>query len=62
MIGRFAESFARLQCTTGSCELSRGLWLWGGSVLGAGGVAVVALLTLRALGEWSSRAARQAAG
>ncbi len=48
------ESFAQLQCTKGSCELSRGLWLWGGSIVGALGVAVVATLTLRALGEWSS--------
>jgi hypothetical protein len=48
------ESFAELQCKTGSCELSRGLWLWGGSIVGALGVAVVAVLTLRAFGEWSS--------
>jgi hypothetical protein len=47
-------SFAQLQCGKGSCDLSRGLWLWGGSIVGALGVAVVATLTLRALGEWNS--------
>jgi hypothetical protein len=46
------ESFASLQCSSGSCDLSRGLWLWVGSIVGALGVAVVAVLTLRALGEW----------
>ncbi len=51
-------SFADLQCTEGSCDLSRGLWLWGCSILGALGVAVVAVLTLRALGEWSTRSRR----
>ncbi len=51
-------SFADLQCTDGSCDLSRGLWLWGCSILGALGVAVVAVLTLRALGEWSTRSRR----
>jgi hypothetical protein len=47
-------SFAELQCSKGSCDLSRGLWLWGGSIVGALGVAIVATLTLRALGEWNS--------
>jgi hypothetical protein len=46
------ESFASLQCSSGSCDLSRGLWLWLGSIVGALGVAVVAVLTLRAFGEW----------
>jgi hypothetical protein len=47
-------SFATLQCATDGCTLSRGLLLWGGSVVGALGAAVVAMLTLRALGEWRS--------
>ncbi len=56
--GLIGISFADLQCTEGSCDLSRGLWLWGCSILGAIGVAVVAVLTLRALGEWNTRTAR----
>jgi len=47
-------SFATLQCRTGGCQLSRGLFLWVGSLIGAIGLAVVATLTLRALGEWRS--------
>ncbi len=46
-------AFATLQCPHHlACVTSRSLSLWGGSVLGAGGVAVVSVLTLRALGEW----------
>jgi hypothetical protein len=52
-------SFAQLQCGKGSCDLSRGLWLWGGSIVGALGVAVIATLTLRAFGEWSSIRAQE---
>ena len=47
-------AFATLQCSHGSCTTSRGLFLWLGSLAGAGGTAVVAVLTLRALGEWRS--------
>jgi hypothetical protein len=47
-------SFATLQCTAGACSLSRGLFLWVGSLVGALGAAVVAVITLRALGEWRS--------
>jgi len=45
-------SFATLQCSSGECTLSRGVFLWLGSLAGALGAAVVAVLTLRALGEW----------
>ena len=47
-------SFATLQCDDGSCTTSRGLFLWLGSLAGALGAAVVAMITLRALGEWRS--------
>lgn len=40
-----------LQCD-GDCGLLVGLGALLGAVLAAGGVAVVAVLTLRALGEW----------
>jgi hypothetical protein len=46
-------AFATLQCGAHqSCTTSRSLLLWAGSLLGAGGVATVAVLTLRAIGEW----------
>lgn len=48
-------AFATLQCAPHqSCTTSRSLLLWVGSLLGAGGVAVISVLTLRALGEWRS--------
>jgi len=34
--------------------LATGLLLFGGGIVGAGGVAVIAVLTLRAIGEWNS--------
>jgi hypothetical protein len=40
-----------LQCT-GDCALAKGLGLLAGALLAAGGMAVVAVLVLRALGEW----------
>ena len=46
-------SFADLQCN-GSCDLWIGSSLWVGSVLGASGAALIAALTLRALGEWKT--------
>ena len=51
LIGR---SFATLSCD-GACALRQGLWLWGGSLIGAAGVAVIASLTLRAVAEWAAR-------
>ena len=48
-------AFATLQCAPHqSCTTSRSLLLWVGSLLGAGGVAVISVLTLRAIGEWRS--------
>lgn len=53
--GVIGYAFATLQCTEGGCTLSRGLFLWVGSLVGALGVAVIAVLSLRALGEWANR-------
>lgn len=54
--GVIGYAFATLQCTTeGGCTLSRGLFLWIGSLVGALGTAVIAVLSLRALGEWANR-------
>ncbi len=44
-------ALVRIQCS-GSCSTPAGLGALAGAVLGAGGVAVVAVLVLRAMGEW----------
>jgi hypothetical protein len=42
-----------LQCD-GYCDVWIGSSLWLGSIIGALGVALIAVLTLRALGEWNT--------
>ena len=54
------HSFAVLSCD-GSCEVRRGLYLWIGSIIGALGVSVIAVLSLRAVGEWGAIRARDEA-
>lgn len=49
--GLIGAAFARLGNFEGAAG---GIVLLGSSLLGAGGVAVVAVLTLRALGEWQT--------
>jgi len=44
-------SLVRIQCS-GDCSTPIGVGALGGGVLGAGGVSVVAVLVLRAMGEW----------
>lgn len=44
-------SFVDLQCT-GECATPSGIGAIVGGVLSAGGVAIVSVLTLRAMGEW----------
>ena len=44
-------ALVRIQCS-GSCSTPTGLGALAGAVLGAGGVAVVTVLVLRAMGEW----------
>jgi hypothetical protein len=44
-------ALADVQCT-GDCDLAHGIGIVAGAVLSAGGTAVVAVLGLRALGEW----------
>src|SRR4051812_24100456 len=46
-------SFVRLQCT-GDCSTPNGIGAVVGGAVAAGGVAVVAVLTLRAMGEWKT--------
>lgn len=49
--GIIGYAFADLQCE-GSCDVQRGLGALVGAMIGAVGVAVVATLALRAMGEW----------
>ena len=50
-------SVTDIQCT-GDCTTPTGLGLLGGAIVGALGVAVVAVLVLRAMGEWRTIQAR----
>ena len=47
-------SLVSIQCD-GDCAVPEGIGALTGAVLGAGGVAVVAVLVLRAMGEWNAR-------
>ncbi|HET9291590.1 MAG TPA: hypothetical protein VFQ49_10940 [Actinomycetes bacterium] len=49
--GLIGWAFVDLQCE-GDCGVAAGLTGVAGAVIGAGGVAVVAVLALRAMGEW----------
>ncbi|MCU1352871.1 MAG: hypothetical protein JWM05_2080 [Acidimicrobiales bacterium] len=49
--GMIGYAVADLQCT-GSCGLQKGLGGLAGALFASGGVAVVAVLVLRAMGEW----------
>lgn len=49
--GLIGHTLAGLQCT-GECAVPMGFGMWGGSTVGATGAAVVAILVLRAQGEW----------
>lgn len=55
LIGR---SFVELQCT-GDCTTWEGIGLVSGALIASVGVAVVAVLTLRAMDEWQTIAARE---
>ncbi|MGH9165952.1 MAG: hypothetical protein ACRDZW_10630 [Acidimicrobiales bacterium] len=54
--GLIGASFVNLTCDTG-CSTRAGLGGLVGALAGAGGVAVVAVLVLRAMGEWQRLAA-----
>ncbi len=47
-------SLVSIQCE-GDCAVPEGIGAMTGAVLGAGGVAIVAVLVLRAMGEWNAR-------
>jgi hypothetical protein len=50
-----------IQCD-GSCGLQKGLGIFFGAVIAAAGMSVVAVLALRAMGEWREISDREAAG
>ena len=49
--GLIGYSLVRLQCD-GECSLPLGLGIFVGAVIAAGGMSIVAVLVLRAVGEW----------
>lgn len=51
-------SFADMQCT-GDCTMWRGIGLITGALFASVGVAIVAVLTLRAMDEWQDTSRRQ---
>jgi hypothetical protein len=58
--GLIGYAFIKLQCH-GNCTTPDGLGAVTGGALAAGGVAIVAVLTLRAMGEWHTiKAEREA--
>ena len=54
-------SLVDLQCDV-DCGLQKGLGIFAGAVVAAGGMAVVAVLVMRALGEWREVQDRERAG
>lgn len=54
-------SLVRLQCD-GDCGLPLGLGIFFGAIVAAGGMSVVAVLVLRAVGEWRDIRDREASG
>ena len=59
--GLIGFALVDLQCD-GDCAVPRGLGLLAGAVLCAGGMAIVSVLALRAMGEWREISDREQAG
>lgn len=59
--GLIGYSLVNLQCD-GDCALPEGIGLLVGAVMAAGGMAIVAVLVMRALGEWRETTDRERAG
>ncbi len=58
--GVIGYTLVRLQCD-GECATPKGIGTFVGAVVAAGGMAVVAILVLRAVGEWRQIEARERA-
>lgn len=59
--GLIGYALVDIQCE-GDCGLAAGIGLLVGAVVGAGGLAIVAVLALRAMGEWHEIEDRSRAG
>ncbi|MGI9646280.1 MAG: hypothetical protein ACR2O6_13320 [Ilumatobacteraceae bacterium] len=59
--GLIGYSLVDLQCE-GDCALPKGLGILAGAVIAGGGMAIVAVLVMRALGEWHEIQDRESAG
>ena len=59
--GLIGFALVDLQCD-GDCSVPKGLGLLAGAIISAGGMAVVAVLALRAMGEWREINDRERAG
>jgi len=59
--GMIGFALVDLQCD-GDCSLAKGLGIFAGAVIAAGGMAIVAVLVLRAMGEWREVTDRESAG
>lgn len=59
--GLIGFALVDLQCD-GSCSLAKGIGLLAGAAVSAGGMAIVAVLALRAMGEWREIDDRRRAG
>lgn len=59
--GLIGYSLVDLQCD-GDCGLPKGLGILAGAIVSAGGMAIVAVLVMRALGEWREVQDRERAG
>ena len=51
--GLIGYAVVEVQCKKGNCATAEGVAALIGAVLAAGGVAIVAVLVLRAMGEWA---------
>ena len=59
--GLIGYSLVELQCE-GDCAVPKGIGVLVGAVMAAGGMAIVAVLVMRALGEWRETTDRESAG
>jgi len=59
--GLIGYSLVELQCE-GNCAVPTGIGLLVGALIAAGGMAIVAVLVMRALGEWREINDREQAG
>jgi hypothetical protein len=56
--GLIGHTLVSLQCD-GDCAVPKGIGVYSGAVLGAAGMSVVAVLVLRAVGEWRQMEAHE---